>query len=316
MLLDILFSWISGGKFTSLYSTLRSIPAIGDTVWKDIIFWVFIAICVIVPYLLGSISTSIILSKKMYHDDIRTHGSGNAGATNALRTYGKKFGALTLGGDVLKASIGIIIGSVLLTGRIGGAIAGLFAVVGHIFPIYYKFKGGKGVACAATAIAFLEPMSFITLGTFFVIIVAGTKYVSLASCMCMALFPVIATAFEKLYYAFTGEKLAAIPVVGILIAAMVIYMHRANIKRLLEGKESKISFKKKKTEEKKEPDTKEEKLEAKREKTREFRENREAEARQLDDANFCECECGRLIPVSRKRCAYCKKANPSYKGKN
>ncbi len=316
MLLDLLFFWISNGKFACVWTSLCTLPAIKGTVWENVILVAFIAITVIGAYLLGSISTSIILSRVLYHDDIRTHGSGNAGATNALRTYGKKFGALTLGGDILKASIAIIIGSVLLSGRIGGAIAGLFAVVGHIFPIYYKFKGGKGVACAATAIAFLEPMSFVTLGTFFVIIVAGTKFVSLASCMCMALFPVIATAFEKLYVAFTGEKLGAIPVVGILIAAMVIYMHRANIKRLLEGKESKISFKKKKAEDIPAPATKEEKLEAKREKTREFRENREEEARQLDDSNFCECECGRLIPVSRKKCAYCGKANPSYKGKN
>lgn len=251
MLLNMLFTWISGGRFSSIYSTLCENPAISESVWKDIIFWAFIVLCAVIPYLLGSINTSIVLSRLMYHDDIRKYGSGNAGATNALRTYGKKFGALTLLGDLLKAAIATIIGSLLLWGHMGGAIAGLFVMIGHIFPVFYKFKGGKGVACAAAVIFFLEPVSFVILGTFFLIIVLGTRYVSLGSCMCIALFPVIATAIEKLYIAFTGQKLAAIPVVGVLMAAMVIYMHRANIKRLLDGKESKLSFGKKKDEEKK-----------------------------------------------------------------
>ncbi len=311
MLFNMLFSWISGGKFGSLYNVLSSNPAIADTVWEGIIFWGFIVLCMIIPYLLGSINTGIILSKAMYHDDIRNHGSGNAGATNALRTYGKKFGALTFLGDFFKAVIATLIGSLLLSGTLGGAIAGLFVIVGHMFPIYYKFKGGKGVACAAAVVLFLEPISFLILFAFFAIIVIGTRYVSLGSCMGIALFPVIATMIEKLYLAFTGQGLGAVPVVGVLIAVLVVYMHRANIKRLLAGNESKISFSKKEKSEDN-PEEKKDKLEEQREKTRAFREKREAEAVEYSDEKFVNCSCGRLIPKGRKECAYCGKKNPEY----
>ena len=315
MLFDMLFSWISRGRFGNLYSAIGARLGILGTSGGTVLFVAFIALCIAIPYLLGSINTSIILSKAIYHDDIRSHGSGNAGATNALRTYGKKFGALTFLGDFFKAVIATFIGSLLLSGTFGGAIAGLFVMVGHMFPIYYNFKGGKGVACAAAVVLFLEPISFLILFTFFVIIVIGTKYVSFGSCMAIALFPVIASMIQKLYIVFTGQGLGAVPVVGVIMAALVIYMHRANIKRLLNGTESKLSFGKKKEEGKEKPHTKEEKLEAKREETRAFREKREKEAKEYSDDKFCECECGRLIPKSRKACAYCGKKNPSYTDK-
>ena len=316
MLFNMLFSWISGGKFGGVYYALVKNPAIGESALKDILLGVCILLCAVIPYLLGSINTSIILSKAIYHDDIRRHGSGNAGATNALRTYGKKFGALTFLGDFFKAVIATLIGSLLLTGSLGGAIAGLFVMIGHMFPIYYGFKGGKGVACAAAVVLFLEPISFLILFVFFAVIVIGTKYVSLGSCMSVALFPVIASMIEKLYIAFTGQKLGAIPLVGVIMAVLVIYMHRANIKRLLNGTESKLNLGKKKVDdEKKDPKTKEEKLEAKREETRAFRENRKKDAEALSDDKFCQCECGRLIPISRKVCAYCGKKNSKYSDK-
>ncbi len=312
MLFNMLFSWISGDKFGSIYSSLCAGMASSESAWKNILWWTFLLLCMVIPYLLGSINTSIILSKVFYHDDIRNHGSGNAGATNALRTYGKKFGALTFLGDFFKAVIATLIGSLLLSGTLGGAIAGLFVMIGHMFPIFYDFKGGKGVACAAAVVLFLEPISFLILFTFFVIIVLGTRYVSLGSCMGIALFPVIATMIEKLYVAFTGQGLGAVPVAGVIMAVLVVYMHRANIKRLLNGTESKLSLGKKKDdgEKKNSPKTKEEKLEAKREETRAFRENREKEAEEYSDDKFVECECGRLIPKSRKACAYCGKKNP------
>ncbi len=313
MLFDMLFSWISGGSFGSIYSSLCSKFGIHGTTAGTVLLVACIALCIVIPYLLGSINTGIILSKVMYHDDIRNHGSGNAGATNALRTYGKKFGALTFLGDFLKSVIATLIGSLLLSGTLGGAIAGLFVMIGHMFPIYYNFKGGKGVACAAAVVLFLEPISFLILMTFFVVIVLGTKYVSLGSCMAIALFPVIASMIQNLYVAFTGQGLGAIPVVGVLMAVLVVYMHRANIKRLLNGTESKLSLGKKKGDgDKKKPETKEEKLEAKREQTRAFRENREKEAEEYSDDRFTKCECGRLIPKSRKKCAYCGKENPEY----
>lgn len=316
MLFDMLFSWISKGSFGSLYSSIGSRLGILGTSAGTVLFIAFIAISIAVPYLLGSINTGIILSRAIYHDDIRNHGSGNAGATNALRTYGKKFGALTFLGDFLKAVIATLIGSLLLSGTFGGAIAGFFVMIGHMFPIYYNFKGGKGVACAAAIVLMLEPISFLILMTFFVIIVLGTKYVSLGSCMAIALFPVISSMIEKLYIAFFDKTLGAIPVVGVLMAAFIIYMHRANIKRLLNGTESKLNLGKKKVdEEKKAPKTKEEKLEAKREETRAFSENRKKDAEALSDDKFCQCECGRLIPISRKVCAYCGKKNSKFTDK-
>ena len=314
MLFDMLFSWISGGEFGNLYALICKSAGLSGN-GANAMFVLCVALCIGIPYLLGSINTSIILSKAVFHDDIRRHGSGNAGATNALRTYGKKFGALTFLGDFLKAVIATLIGSLLLSGMLGGAIAGLFVMLGHMFPIYYNFKGGKGVACAAGVVLFLEPISFVILFTFFVVIVLGTKYVSLGSCMALALFPVISSMIENLYIAFTGQGLGAIPVVGVLMAVLVIYMHRANIKRLLNGTESKLSLGKKKGEEEKKPMTKEEKLEAKREQTRAYRENREKNAEDYSDDKFCECECGRLIPVSRKKCAYCGKTNLNYRDK-
>ena len=311
MLFDMLFSWISGGEFGSVYYQLFQVLPVHIPAVETLLFAGSLLVCMIIPYLLGSINTSIILSKAIFHDDIRNHGSGNAGATNALRTYGKKFGALTFLGDFLKAVIATLIGSLVLSGTIGGAIAGLFVMLGHMFPIFYGFKGGKGVACAAAVVLFLEPISFLILIAFFVIIVLGTKYVSLGSCMAIALFPVIASMIQNLYIAFFGCTLGAIPVVGVIMAALVIYMHRANIKRLLNGTESKLSLGKKKEEEKT-SQTKEEKLALKREETRAFRENREKEAAEYSDDKFTQCECGRLIPKSRKVCAYCGKKNPEF----
>lgn len=315
MLFDMLFSGISQGNFGSLYASLCVKLGISGTQWGGALLGVFLLLCMVVPYLLGSINTSIILSKALYHDDIRNHGSGNAGATNALRTYGKKFGALTFLGDFFKAVIATLFGSLLLSGTLGGAIAGLFVMIGHMFPIFYNFKGGKGVACAAAVVLFLEPISFLILFVFFMIIVLGTKYVSLGSCMSIALFPVIASMIQNLYVAFFSQTLGAIPVVGVLMAVLVIYMHRANIKRLLNGTESKLSLGGKKDEVKKKPETKEEKLEAKRDETRAFRKNREKETEEYSDDKFVECQCGRLIPRSRKACAYCGKKNPSYTDK-
>jgi glycerol-3-phosphate acyltransferase PlsY len=203
--------------------------------------WTMFAACIlsaIIAYLIGSINPAIIISRKVYHDDIRTHGSGNAGATNTLRTYGKKMAILIFALDLLKTAVAIVIGSLLVTREIGGAIAGLFVIVGHMFPIYYKFKGGKGVACLAIVALTLSPISFAILILLFIAIVATTGYVSLGSIMVVMLYPLMNNAF----YPQNGM----ITFTGICIMALVVFMHRENIKRLLAGKESKLSFGKKK----------------------------------------------------------------------
>ena len=212
-----------------------------------------VVLCIIAPYLLGSMNFAIIISKTKYKSDIRGYGSGNAGMTNMMRTFGKTAAALTLLGDALKAILSGVIGYALL-GIYGAYIAGLFCILGHMFPVYYKFKGGKGVVTAYASILMCDPVVFLILLLIFVIIVAFTKYISLGSVMCMLLYPVILDRMHKIVYGATG----AYVIIAIFNAALIIFMHRENIKRLLKGKENKFSFKKsvKKGEEKTEDSAK------------------------------------------------------------
>ncbi len=198
-----------------------------------------ILLCMVVPYLLGSLNFAIIISKIFYHDDIRKYGSGNAGMTNMLRTYGKLPAVATLILDMSKGAVAVVFGMLIFAG-FGPAIAGLFAVLGHMFPCFYKFKGGKGVATTAMIILVTNPLVFLVLLAVFLIIVIGTKYVSLASVMCAMIYPLILSKFST----FGFDVLCAF-----LIAGLVVFMHRSNLKRLWEGKESKISLKSKKTKE-------------------------------------------------------------------
>ncbi|MBO5416914.1 MAG: glycerol-3-phosphate 1-O-acyltransferase PlsY [Clostridia bacterium] len=207
--------------------------------WTIALILIATLICIAAPYLLGSMNFAIIISKTRYKSDIRNHGSGNAGATNMMRTFGKSAAGLTFLGDALKAFASGLIGYIAL-GQYGAYIAGLFCILGHMFPIYYKFKGGKGVVTAAISVLMCNPIVFLVLLVLFVVIVAFTKYISLASIMCMLLYPVILDRVEKLM----GVGPGAYVIIAIVNAALVIFMHRENIKRLWQGKESKFSFKK------------------------------------------------------------------------
>ena len=196
-------------------------------------------VCIIVPYLLGSLNFAILISKHRYGKDIRQFGSGNAGMTNMMRTFGKSAAGLTLLGDALKAFVSGFIGYAAL-GQYGVYIAGLFCILGHIFPIYYRFKGGKGVVTAYVSILMCNPFVFLILFVLFVIIVLGTRYISLGSVMCMLIYPFVLDRVEKLFNGATG----AYVIIAIMMAALIIFMHRENIKRLLKGEENKFSFKK------------------------------------------------------------------------
>ena len=206
---------------------------------KAALMIIFAVICIVVPYLLGSLNFAIIISKTRYKADIRTFGSGNAGATNMMRTFGKSAAGLTFLGDALKAFVSGLLGYALL-GQYGAYIAGLFCILGHMFPIYYRFKGGKGVVTSAISILMCNPFVFLILFVLFVIIVACTRYISLGSVMCMLLYPVILDRMEKWMNGATG----AYVIIAMLMAVLVIFMHRENIKRLWQGKENKFSFKK------------------------------------------------------------------------
>lgn len=283
---------------------MRAVDAVSQSTTAMWMFGAAIILCMVVGYLLGSINPSIIISKKKYKEDIRTFGSGNAGTTNTLRTYGTKTAVAVFILDLLKAAIAVVLGSFIVGGTmVGGAVAGLFAVVGHMFPIYYKFKGGKGVACGAMVMLLISPFAFIVDIVVFVGIVFFTRYISLGSIVCAMFFPILAVAFR--YDGF-------VPLCSLIIAALVVFMHRANIKRIMERKESKVSFKK--TDKHKTGESGEEQK-AEKDKKPAKKELPVVEEREYTDADFVKCSCGRLIPVSRKVCAYCDKENPSYRPK-
>ena len=203
----------------------------------------------IVAYLLGSINTSILISR-MYGTDIRKHGSGNAGATNTLRTLGKKAAVMVVLGDAVKGVLAIVLTGFLvkLCANLGAEVlenaemyrccAGFFAIMGHNFPIYFKFRGGKGVLTSAAVIAVLEPVIFFCLIAIFVIIVAITRYVSLGSvCSAVGLIvlPVMILGFDHLPFL----------IFGVLAGLSAIFMHRGNLIRLKKGTERKLGEKKK-----------------------------------------------------------------------
>lgn len=213
---------------------------------------VFLAISLVAAYFLGSINSAIIISKVFHRDDIRQHGSGNAGLTNMLRTYGKKSALFTLIGDILKTVIAVSIPGVLLGFHYDGGVstgngycylAGLFAVLGHVFPVYYRFKGGKGVLTTATMALVLTPIPFAILLLIFILLVAATKYVSLGSVCGVALYPVLMHA----YFAFVlnGKMHGLTALALILIAILIVWCHRGNLKRISNRTERKLSFRKK-----------------------------------------------------------------------
>ena len=235
---------------------------LGGTISATLVTVGGVLLCIILPYLLGSINFGLIISNKKFHDDIRTHGSGNAGTTNMLRTYGKRAAVLTLLGDMLKAVIAVGLGYLIVgtnivaadptTGELfhyedqfGAAIAGFFVMMGHMFPIFFKFKGGKGVATSAMVILMISPITCLFCLIIFVIIVVGTKYVSLGSVMGLVLYPIVLNAFS---HAYDPPRNATACMISVLMACLVVFMHRENLKRLVAGKESKISFKKKSAE--------------------------------------------------------------------
>ena len=200
-------------------------------------------LCIVVPYLLGSINFALIVSRHKFHEDIREHGSGNAGSTNMLRTYGLKYGLLTFAGDFLKSVIATAMGLILMPWRTGFAyIAGFACLLGHAFPVFFKFRGGKCVASLAGVVLVINPPAWLFLLIVFALTVALTGYVSLGSIIGALLIPVCNSIMP---FWITPTPPAGI-LCTILMAALVVFLHRKNIGRLLEGKDSKFSFHKKK----------------------------------------------------------------------
>jgi glycerol-3-phosphate acyltransferase PlsY len=227
-----------------LYETIyREIGFFNLKLNREALFVIQILLCTIIPYLLGSINTAIIISKKVYKQDIRDFGSGNAGMTNMHRTYGTKAALLTLAGDCGKQIVSIFFAS-FIYGREGAYLAGMFCMLGHIAPIYYKFKGGKGVLTAATLILFLNPVVFVVVFAIFVIVVALSRFISLGSILSAFAYPGILYMYMQFEKNIEGFPMVA----STVIAFVVIFMHRSNISRLANGKENKLCLTKKQKE--------------------------------------------------------------------
>ena len=238
----------------------------------------------LIGYLLGSLNFGVIISRVFYKDDVRKHGSGASGATNMLRTYGKLPAAMTFLGDGVKTAVAVLIGALFLgvfnsnfigyngeyfangiefekriielfgdnipnplnvisyNGFAGMYIGGLASLIGHAFPVYYGFKGGKCVASTFFMVLCTEPLIALICLMFFVVIVWVTKFISVGSIMCVIIYPLIL---------YNWTDLGLHNLIAIVIMLFVVFLHRANIKRLINGQENKLSFRKKVKEEEK-----------------------------------------------------------------
>jgi glycerol-3-phosphate acyltransferase PlsY len=190
------------------------------------------AVLVVLAYLLGSISFAVLLVRATTGRDIRAEGSGNAGATNVLRSHGKKLALLVALLDVAKGVAAVLLVRLVTADPRWAAAAGFAAILGHVFPIFYGFRGGKGVATAVGAFLALTPLALLVCLAIFLAIVAATRYVSLGSVVALALLPPIAGLF---FHAPRGVVTAA----G-LTALLILGKHLPNLKRLARGEERKL----------------------------------------------------------------------------
>lgn len=201
-------------------------------------------------YILGSLNFGVILSNRFEKDDVRTHGSGNAGTTNMLRNYGKKLAAFTILGDMVKVAVAIGL-SLLIIKMMSGdenqlpslfydtmfikSFSGFFCVLGHIFPCFFNFKGGKGVATAGGMVFVIDWRIALILLAVFAVVVIATKYVSLGSIIMAVLYPV----FIYIFY-----KSIPLTLIAAVFTVIVVIAHRGNIQKLINHTENKIHFKK------------------------------------------------------------------------
>lgn len=203
-------------------------------------------ICAILAYALGSISFSVIFSRKFGGFDVREKGSKNAGSTNVLRTVGKKAAILTLICDVLKGVVAILLG--MLIGMIAKEvdkallvqIAGIAVILGHTFPIFFEFRGGKGVATSLGVLLMVNWQIGLICLVFALVIMLLIRMVSAGSVLAAVLFPVLTLFLGGEHYLVSGNYL----IFSIIMALIVMFNHRSNIGRILNGTENKLSFKK------------------------------------------------------------------------
>ena len=213
-----------------------------------------IVFTVLFSYLLGSLNSAIIVCRLLKHKDIRDYGSKNAGLTNVLRTFGKGAAGLTLLCDLFKGILAVVICRLVVTNlfdvmffndsRFIGYLAGIFVMLGHIFPVFYGFHGGKGVLVAATTLIAIDPLTCLFAVSLFAVVLMITKYVSVGSITAAALYPLLTFVTQKFILKSSGGVLVN-TLMAAFVGIVIIYMHRTNIQRLLNGTENKYCFKSK-----------------------------------------------------------------------
>ena len=203
-------------------------------------------IIVVLSYLLGSVSFSVLISKKMAGFDVREKGSGNAGSTNVLRAVGAKAAVITLICDILKGIVAVLVAVIVgnIVQNVDKALlvqlAGIFVILGHTFPIFFGFKGGKGVATAVGVLLITNWQIGLICLVFGIVIIAITQMVSLGSIGAAILFPII-TLFIGQHF-IVAESGIKYFIFSLIVAAVVIFNHRENIKRIMNGTENRLSF--------------------------------------------------------------------------
>ncbi len=190
---------------------------------------------ILFAYFMGSIPTGVVLTKAFSKVDIRTQGSRNIGATNVYRTAGKKLGVLALLGDILKGVIPVVLARGTLESHFWIGAVALVAFLGHIYPIFLKFKGGKGAATGLGIFLALSPLPTLLAAIVFVLVVFKWRYISLGSLTAAVAVVVFLALLDphKIYIPF-----------AFIVAALIFYRHRENLERLMEGRENKFGVKK------------------------------------------------------------------------
>lgn len=189
-------------------------------------------IVIVISYLLGDLSFAYILGKFIMKRDVRDFGSGNSGTTNAIRAFGAKIGVWVFIGDVLKGVVAVLVGKAI-SGEVGGYLAGAFVIIGHNWPAFLNFKGGKGVATTIGVMLTINPFVSLICLAIGLPIALITRMVSLGSIVGMSLAPIVILIFIKPFN-------IQLFVFCLFVVTMSIYRHKENIKRLLKGKENKL----------------------------------------------------------------------------
>lgn len=218
--------------------------------------WLALTLAAVFGYLLGSINWAIIITRFIFRKDIRTEGSGNAGATNVLRNHGRGAAVLTTVGDVAKSMLAVVMGSLLIThiptaveavtmpqwigdtlSLIGGYVGGIFCLLGHDFPVFYGFRGGKGVLTTLGMFLLLDwRVALICLGVF-IVIVALSRMVSLGSILAIGCGPALLYLFHR---GTDPEKAVFCTVAAVIVWLLIVWQHRENIHRIVAGTENRL----------------------------------------------------------------------------